>query len=249
MGDWGEKDGRRITAYILLGIAAYIGLSNIGVLDFLGIGNLISWSFRIVRMLLPTAVLALGVYWLSKSGGSKRSLIPWFVIGLGALMLVAQFDLFGLSFGDLFVPLWLAVIAFFILNPREILPKRFNTSTDEIDEEEQNIDLIAFMGGSELQYDSKSLRGGEIIAVMGGFDLDFRDADMAGDSMEINLICIMGGVEIKVPAHWDVVKPGAVCILGGFSIKAKCRAEDLDLPRKKLIIRGIAFMGGGEIKN
>ena len=249
MGDWGEKDGRKITAYVLLGIAAYIGLSNIGVLDFLGIGNLISWSFRIVRMLLPTAVLALGVYWLSKSEARGRSMIPWLVIGIGALMLVAQFDLFGLSFGDLFIPLWLAVIAFFILNPRELLPKRFNTSDADIDDEEQNIDLIAFMGGGELHYDSPSLKGGEIIAIMGGYDLDFRDADMLEDSMEINLICFMGGVEIKVPAHWDVVKQGAVCIMGGFSIKARCRAEDLDLPRKKLIIRGIAFMGGGEIKN
>jgi hypothetical protein len=249
MGDWGNKDGRKLTAYILLGIAVYVGLANIGVLDFLGIRDLIRWIFRTLWSLLPTAVLVLGVYWLSKSGAKERSLIPWLVIGVGALMMIAQFDLFGLSFGDLAVPLWLAVIAFFILNPRELLPKRMNTSTEQLEEGEENLNLIAFMGGGELHYDTQRLKGGEIIAVMGGYDIDFREADMEGDSMELNLICFMGGVEIKVPAHWDVVKPGAVCIMGGFSIKAQCRAEDLDLPRKKLIIRGIALMGGGEIRN
>lgn len=249
MGDWGNRDGRRLTAFILLGVAIYIGLANIGVLDFLGIRDLIRWVIRTIRALIPTAILVLGVYWLSKSNARERSLVPWFVIGLGALMMIAQFDLFGLSFGDLFFPLCLAVVAFFILNPRELLPKRLNTSDDQLGDDAESINLIAFMGGGELHYQSDELQGGEVIAIMGGYEIDFRDADMLEDSMEINLICFMGGVEIRVPPHWDVVKQGAVCIMGGFSVKSECRAEDLDLPRKQLIIRGIALMGGGEIKN
>jgi len=249
MGDWGNKDGRKTTAYILLGIAAYIGLANLGVLDFFGIREVVRWVLRNIWELFPTAILMLGLYWLSKSGSRERSLVPWFVTGVGAIMLIAQFDLFGLSFGDLFVPLWLAVIAFFILNPRELLPKRFNTTSEQLEDGDDAVNLVAFMGGGDLHYESDSLQGGEIIAIMGGYQLDFRDADMADDSMAINLVCFMGGVEITVPAHWEVVKEGAVCIMGGFSVKAVCRAEDLDLPRKKLIIRGIALMGGGEIKN
>lgn len=249
MGDWGNRDGRKLTAYILLGVAVYVALANIGILDFLGVRDLIRWVFGTLRSLLPTAVLILGVYWLSKSNARERSIVPWFVIGIGALMIIAQFDLFGLTFSDLFVPLWLAVIAFFILKPKELLPKRLNTSDDELDESFDRINLIAFMGGGELHYQSDELQGGDIIAVMGGYEIDFREADMLDDSMEINLICFMGGVEIKIPPHWEVIKRGAVCIMGGFSVKSECRAEDLDLPRKQLIISGIALMGGGEIRN
>lgn len=249
MGDWGNRDGRKLTAYILLGVAVYVGLANIGVLDFLGIRDLVRWVFGTLRSLLPTAVLILGVYWLSKSNARERSIVPWFVIGIGALMIIAQFDLFGLTFSDLFVPLWLAVIAFFILKPKELLPKRLNASDDELDQSFDKINLIAFMGGGELHYQSDELQGGDIIAIMGGYEIDFREADMLEDSMELNLICFMGGVEIKIPPHWEVIKQGAVCIMGGFSVKSECRAEDLDLPRKQLIIRGIALMGGGEIKN
>ena len=67
--------------------------------------------------------------------------------------------------------------------------------------------------------------------------------------MELNLYCIMGGVEITVPPNWDVEKRGAVCIMGGFSDKTRCIAEKLELPRKTLIIKGLAVMGGGEIRN
>ena len=67
--------------------------------------------------------------------------------------------------------------------------------------------------------------------------------------MELTLCCVMGGVEITVPSHWDVEKRGAICIMGGFSNKTRCMAEELEMPRKKLIIKGLALMGGGEIKN
>jgi len=105
------------------------------------------------------------------------------------------------------------------------------------------------MGGGELDYTSRNLRGGDVVAVWGGYKIDFRDADMEGESMELNLRCIMGGVEIIVPSNWEVEKRGAVCIMGGFSNKTRCLADELELPRKKLIIKGLALMGGGEVKN
>ena len=129
------------------------------------------------------------------------------------------------------------------------MPRRLNTREEEVGADTENIQLVAFMGGGELNYSSQSLRGGEVIAIWGGYQIDFSNADMAGDYMELNLFCIMGGVEVTVPPHWEVEKRGAVCIMGGFSNKARCIAEDLDMPRKKLIIKGLALMGGGEFKN
>jgi len=130
------------------------------------------------------------------------------------------------------------------------LPRRMNMLSEELEGDNKGlIQLVAFMGGGELEYTSQNLKGGEVVAFMGGYKLDFTESDMEADSMELNLFCVMGGVEILVPPNWDVEKRGAVCIMGGFSNKTTCMAEELELPRKTLIIKGFALMGGGEIRN
>lgn len=249
MSDFDRDDGRRTTAYILLGIAAYIVLSRTGFLDFIGLGSLIRWGFRTVLNMIPLLILVFGLFLLTRSENRQKPIIGWFITLFGAILLISQTGLFGLSFGDMFLPMWLVVIAFIVLNPRKLLPRSFNTEAEDLDEDEGQIKLLAFMGGGELNYTTRSLVGGEIIAIWGGYKIDFTEADMEGDSMELNLLCVMGGCEIIVPANWEVEKRGAVCIMGGFSNKTKCLAEELELPRKTLIIKGLALMGGGEIKN
>ena len=243
------RDGRRTTAIILLAIAAYFVLANSGFLDSIGISSLIGWAFRSILNLIPAAILGLGILWLIRSKEGDKPAIAWFVALFGAVLLTSQFDLFGLSFGDMFLPMTLVVIAFIVMNPRQLLPRHMNTQSEELGEGNERIQLLAFMGGGELDYTSQFLLGGEIVAVMGGYKLDFTEADMEEDSMELNLFCIMGGVEITVPPNWEVEKRGAVCIMGGFSNKTRCLAEELELPRKTLIIKGFALMGGGEIRN
>jgi predicted membrane protein len=249
MTDHDPRDGRRTTAIILLAIAAYVVLANSGLLDMLGIGSLIGWAFRSIFNLIPAAILGLGILWLIRAKEGSKPAIAWFVTFFGAVLLTSQFDLFGLSFGDMFLPMTLVVIAFIVLNPRQLLPRFINTRSDELGEGNEPIQLLAFMGGSELEYTTQSLVGGEVVAVMGGYKLDFTQADMEGDSMQLNLYCIMGGCEIIVPPNWEVEKRGAVCIMGGFSNKTRCLAEELELPRKTLIIKGLALMGGGEVRN
>jgi predicted membrane protein len=249
MSEYDPRDARKTAAIILLAIAAYIILSRSGLLDLIGISAILGWAFDTIRSLIPSAILALGLYWLISNEGDQKPIIAWFVMLFGAVLVTSQFGLFGLSFGDMFLPMWLVIAAFVVMNPRNILPRRMNMLSNEVDEDSDKIQLLAFMGGSELDYTSKSLKGGEIVSVWGGYQIDFSDADMEGDSMELNLFCVMGGVEIKVPSNWDVNNSGAVCIMGGFSNKTKCLAEELELPRKTLIIKGFALMGGGEIRN
>lgn len=244
-----RDDGRKTTAYILIGVAAYIILSRTGLLDFVGIGELFRWTFRTAFSLIPSVILILGLLWLTRSKEGAKPLIAWFVTLFGGVLVISQFGLFGLNFGEMFLPMWLVVIAFIIMNPRDLLPRRLNSSNEDLDDDQGQIKLVAFMGGGELDYTSRNLTGGEVVAVWGGYQIDFRNADMQGDSMELNLFCVMGGVEITVPSNWEVEKRGAVCIMGGFSNKTRCLADELELPRKKLILKGLALMGGGEVKN
>ena len=249
MVDFDKNDGRKTAAYILIGVAAYLVLANTGLLDLIGLRALVRWAFGLALDLVPSAILLMGVLWLSRSREDEKPLVAWFITLFGAILVVSQFGLFGLSFGEMFLPMWLVIIAFMIMNPRKLLPRSLNTQNSDLSDENEAIQLVAFMGGGELKYTSRNLKGGDVVAVWGGYEIDFTEADMAGDSMELNLFCIMGGVEIKVPANWEMEKRGAICIMGGFSNKTRCLAEELELPRKKLIIKGFALMGGGDIKN
>lgn len=248
MSDNKEKDGRKTAGYILLGVAAYIILSNSGFLDFLGIRAVIGFLVRSVFNLIPVGLVVLGVYLLNKTKDDSTPMIPWFLIVFGAVLLISQFDLFGLDFGDMFLPLWLVFIAMMLLNPGKLLPRGLNSHADDISAETSAIRLFAFMGGGDLTFTSRQLQGGEVVAIWGGYKMDLTQAEMEGDVMELQLFCIMGGVEIIIPPNWEVEKQ-AIMIMGGFSDKTNCLAEKLDLPRKKLIIKGLALMGGGDIKN
>jgi hypothetical protein len=106
---------------------------------------------------------------------------------------------------------------------------------------------FALMGGGERIVRAQDFRGGEVTAIMGGFQIDLRSAGMAGDSAIIEVFTLFGGVEFRVPQDWDVVMTGTP-ILGMLSSTAWSSRDRL-LPAKKLIIRGTAIMGGVEAKN
>ncbi len=249
MSEPDNPQSRKTFAYILVAIAGLIILSNAGLFSVLGLRDLIGALFRFTFNAIPYILLLAGIFWIARSGKSGAPLMAWLVILFGAVLIVSQVGLFGLSFSDMLAPMILITIAFFLVNPRNLLPRRLNSSNEDLDPNEQEIKLFAFMGGGELKYHSKRLKGGEIMAIWGGYDIDFSDAEMEGDSMQLNLYCIMGGMEITVPANWRVEKSGAMNIMGGFSNKTRDMAEELNLPSKTLIVTGLALMGGGEIRN
>lgn len=249
MSEPDSPQSRKTVAYVLVAIAGILVLSNAGLFNIFGLRDLIGAIFRLIFNSIPYVLTLAGIFWIARSGKREAPLMAWLVIVFGAVLIVSQIGLFGLSFGDMVAPMILITVAFFLVNPRNLLPRRLNTSNDELDPNQQEIKLFAFMGGGELNYHSKQLKGGEVMAIWGGYDLDFSDADMEGDSMQLNLYCIMGGVEITVPANWKVEKSGAVCIMGGYSNKTRDMAEELNLPSKTLVVTGLALMGGGEIRN
>jgi predicted membrane protein len=105
------------------------------------------------------------------------------------------------------------------------------------------------MGGGEFRFDSHDLRGGKISAIMGGGTIDLRDADMSADEITLDAFALMGGIEIWVPTSWQVIMQGTP-ILGGMENKTVNRTADNQTSKpKRLIITGMAILGGIEVKN
>ena len=90
----------------------------------------------------------------------------------------------------------------------------------------------------------KNLR---VVAVMGGVDLDFRDAVFGPGVSEVNVISVMGGVAVIVPPHLQVECSG-VGILGNFEGMDQGTGEH-DPNAPLLRITGTAVMGALEISS
>ncbi|MFZ0523076.1 MAG: DUF5668 domain-containing protein [Candidatus Acidiferrales bacterium] len=107
---------------------------------------------------------------------------------------------------------------------------------------------VAIFSGFKRRTTSKNFKGGKILAVFGGFQIDLRQADIEGESAEVEAISLMGGGEIKVPYTWNVVMEG-IGFMGGYVDETDQTPPPAGTPRKQLIVKGAAIMGGIVVKN
>jgi hypothetical protein len=105
------------------------------------------------------------------------------------------------------------------------------------------LNVVAFMGGVERTVRGE-FRGGSLTAFMGGCEINLREASLAGSEAVLDATAFWGGIELKVPDDWYVESRG-VAFLGGFVDKTRGSAES----GKRLIVTGLAVMGGVEIRN
>lgn len=104
---------------------------------------------------------------------------------------------------------------------------------------------IAIMGGWEKKGEWTPPRKMYSFALMGGAGLDFREAKMPPGVTEVNIMAIMGGVEVLVPPGLAVETHG-FGLMGGFEGVDQVGVDtDPDAPR--LVIKGMAVMGGVEV--
>ncbi|MEX2281731.1 MAG: DUF1707 domain-containing protein [Gemmatimonadota bacterium] len=109
----------------------------------------------------------------------------------------------------------------------------------------QHQTLVAIMGGVERKGSWLPARQNQLFAMMGGMQLDFREARMGPGITEITVVCCMGGVEIIVPPDMSV-DAGGIAIMGGFAHSTPAPPAHPDAP--VLRINGFVLMGGVEIQ-
>ncbi len=103
---------------------------------------------------------------------------------------------------------------------------------------------IAVLGGFERSGDWVVPEKFSAVAVLGGGEIDLRQARFAQPSVTIDAVAILGGIEIIVPEDATVHVTG-VGILGGFEHGA---SGDGKQGGPQIFITGVAIMGGVEVK-
>lgn len=215
-------------------------------------GWLLSW-----QMLLIAIGLFIGLR-RNFTGG-------WFVpVIIGSAFLVNDYFMIG----DLRKHSWpLAIIVIgliFILKPwrknRQMewfekkntpIPGETETTIPPVNDEKLSqddfLDITSVFGGTEKIVLSKNFKGGDMVNVFGGSQINLTQADIHGKAV-LEVTCIFGGATLIVPPNW-VVKSEAVTIFGGIGDKRRDIGNYTDSETKLLILKGTVLFGGIEIKS
>lgn len=109
------------------------------------------------------------------------------------------------------------------------------------------IDSTCIFSGSKKVILSKNFKGGDIVNIFGGSEIDFMQADINGTAV-LEVTAIFGGATLIVPSNWSI-KSEAVTIFGGISDKRKFAALTEASNSKTLVLKGTMIFGGMEIKS
>jgi hypothetical protein len=106
--------------------------------------------------------------------------------------------------------------------------------------------IIAILGGATRKGAWHAEPVINVLTVLGGAELDFRDAVLPGNEVVLRAVSILGGVEVIVPPEMQVIDNG-IAILGGREITGQS-VESAEPGCPVLRIEGTCILGGIEVK-
>jgi hypothetical protein len=114
--------------------------------------------------------------------------------------------------------------------------------------EDDSLDSVTIFGGVKKNIFSKNFRGGELVTIFGGTELNFTQADMQ-HKIELDITQIFGGAKLIVPPHWRIQSEDIVSIFGGIEDKRAILPNANYDENKVLILKGTNIFGGIDIKS
>jgi hypothetical protein len=105
--------------------------------------------------------------------------------------------------------------------------------------------VISILGGGDLRGRWRAAPRMRAVAIMGGGDIDLRDAELESSEITITAVAIMGGIDVIVPAGVDAELSG-FALMGGND----CKVPSQDLPpgAPRVRVRAFSLMGGIDLR-
>ncbi|OYU45028.1 MAG: hypothetical protein CFE44_09665, partial [Burkholderiales bacterium PBB4] len=223
---------RAQTRIVLGGFVVLVGLLALA-------DNLFNFNTRQVLQFWPVVFMLIGAMKLSQTRHAGGYLVGIGFLAAGVLMTLNNLEIISFRLRD-----WwpvLVIVAGLGMMFKEPLRRRFDGLQQDgavTSETVSDLQATAIMSGHNLSVVSQDVRQGELTAVMGGVEVDLRQASMQSSAI-LRVMAVMGGIEIKVPADW-AVECRATVFLGGVEDKTVPPAQ----ADKRLIIEGLVMMGG-----
>lgn len=213
-----------------------------------------AWLFS-WQMLLIAIGLFIGFRKGFRDGG-------WFVpVIIGGFFLVNEFVLAGELRRHIWPMILIVVGAFFVFRPRHkscrpwqkkspdaipgTAPETITPLSDSFTQDDI-IDSTNIFSGTKKVILSKNFKGGDVVNIFGGCEIDLSQADMTTPAV-LEVTAVFGGATLIVPSNW-AVKSEAVTIFGGIGDKRKITTL-ADASLKTLVLKGTMIFGGMEIRS
>ncbi len=222
------SSGQALAGLVLLTVGALLFAQNLDVIDMRGY-----WRYW------PVLLLAVGLAKLLLGGSRGDKVFGVVLTIIGGSQLAKALGYWSPGPADVAAFVLIGVGGFFIARGLFGRPEASQPPDDS-----DWVSAFAILGGFERATNSPHFKGGDLTAIMGGCEIDLRQASLRAPA-SIDVFAMWGGINVRVPEDWTVELRG-MALLGGFVDKTRQPAVATE---KRLVIRGVAFMGGVEIKN
>lgn len=225
--------GRIVFGLVVIALGVLFTLDNLGVLEA---GEILRWW--------PALLLAYGISRLAGRHGRQRPVAGIVFTLLGALLLLR---VAGFPVPDPWT-LWPVLLVAAGLSMVVGASRRTRGAGGPVPpgaDDDSTFSTFVMWSGIERKVGSPDFRGGDATAIMGGAEIDLRNAKMPGGRAVVDLMVLWGGVELFVPTDWKVTVE-ALPLLAGVEDATRAPAGET---RGHLVVKGLVLMGGVEIKN
>jgi predicted membrane protein len=249
------RKGFRITPQAVLGLLIIV-MGMLLTADNLGLADTEQFIWRY----WPTILIAVGLAKIFQGRGSSGRVFGGILALVGSAMVAERvFDL-PIDVGDWW-PMILVFLGIVIISRARGLRGRAAQAlpgqpgepdlatlgapahTAATLSNEATVSEFAMWAGKQRRLSSTAFRHADLTAIMGGIELDLRQAATANGEAVVDLFVIWGGVEIWVPPDWAVSNQVGL-LMGG----AEDKSSGTQDAKHRLIVRGFVLMGGVEIK-
>lgn len=232
--------GRIMGGFIIVGVGLVFLFKQLGY-------YIPEWVFTWEMVLIT-----LGVYIGAKHLFRHRS---WLIMVLIGSIFIIDDIIPGAVISDYLWPILIICVGLFVIliprrrfGPQCKRKKKWEKHYEHFEQSaltEDRIDSVSVFGGVKKNIISKDFKGGGIVCVFGGAEINLSQSDING-KIELEITQVFGGTKLIIPAHWQVQSDIAV-VFSGIDDK-RSMEKDTD-PNKILVLKGTSVFAGIEIKN
>lgn len=239
-----EKGERRVLLGVLvIAVGVVLLMRNFGIIQA-DIGRLIATYWPVVLVVWGIDILLTGT--VRRDGRAFGLNFTGFILVIAGLFILVDttglFDINFQIFWKIFWPAILILVGWSLLR-RSAAPGGTHW---------------AVMSGIDLKNQGWKLEDGNYIALMGGMKLDLTVADIPDITVHLDLTAVMGGIEVICPPDLSLEGEGTAVLGGikmlhdeggGIAVRKRFQYTGEPGSPRKLVITGLAIMGGIEIKH
>lgn len=231
-----KKQGRSraILGLVLLFIGATLIANQFDIIPFRVRDLLFTWQ---------SILIIIGILLVTRKDNNFTGII---LIAIGGFFLIPELVDLPFEYRNLIWPMLIVMLGILLIFRSSSIFGGFHGGHIEHGFSDDYIDEVNIFGGHDRKINSMTFRGGKVTSAFGGGTYDLTSAQLAPGTNIFDFVAIFGGSKLIVPADWDI-KIEVVAIFGGFSDKRGKLPLQTSVPDKRLVIKGVAIFGGGEI--